>query len=470
MPLSREDFIKASRGEPLAIPPQAFNAPEIRDGSWPDYPDLRRAVEWFKNRLGPSEWERRRDAAFTRYHGTAFGIAYSDGKGRYFDAADTFAWYLFLADAFLDHVWNYDPTFGSRVIPIFAAIGSNLELLKSVDGLDERVARLVDSERSQPNGGIFELLVAAAYRRAGWEVAFRKERPGIGKTYDMDVRGAGRELAVECKRLETSDYGERERARMREIWDPVPDHLASLERSTFGNVRFVVPLFNVPDDYLINKVSEWLVSGRPSLLWADEISSGVVGDLDLEPLQEVLKAHEVLIDSTRMQELLSGQYVRHASYLHAIRFKPGMSQRYVAECDLAIAFRWQSLSPEAITAKAKDVLRKIAEANRQLPADKPGTVHIGFEAVDGDEVERVRFKRILGSTGKFDPRGKPLQYVYCHYFVPECPPNEAWAFDETVQWRRITGRDPRPLESGFLILPDETHSRLGPHWADGPSA
>jgi hypothetical protein len=172
MQLSRDDFIRASRAEPIVIPPGAFGPPAERGQTWPDYPDLRRAVDWMKSLVGENEWQARRDAAFIRFYGAAVGLPPDDGKGRYFDDSDTFGWYLFLADAFLDHVWNYEPMFGSRVVPVFAAIGRNLELLGSVDGLTKRAKRLVDHERRQPNGGIFELLVAAAYRRAGGDVAF----------------------------------------------------------------------------------------------------------------------------------------------------------------------------------------------------------------------------------------------------------------------------------------------------------
>jgi hypothetical protein len=146
--------------------------------------------------------------------------------------------------------------------------------------------------------------------------------------------------------------------------------------------------------------------------------------------------------------------------------RQAMSPRYLAECDLAILLRWQTLAPAAVDAKATDVLRKLAEANRQLPTDKSGIVHIGFEAVEGDDVERARYEKILTSTGKFDPEGKPLRYVYCHYFVPESPPDQAWAFDETVQWRRISGSGRRPLRSPFLVLPDTAEARRGTHWQE----
>ena len=34
------------------------------------------------------------------------------------------------------HPWNYEPMYGSRVVPLFEAVGRELELLKEVDGLN----------------------------------------------------------------------------------------------------------------------------------------------------------------------------------------------------------------------------------------------------------------------------------------------------------------------------------------------
>ena len=458
MPLSREDFIRAGRGESIAIPPGTFGPAPNRNEPRTDDPDLRRAVDWLKSFMAPAEWIARRNSAFCRLYGAAFGLAAADGKGRYFDDTDTFGWYLFLADAFLDHWWNYEAAFGARVVPVLSAIGRDLDLLKSVSGVEERVRRLVNHERRQPNGGVFELLVATAYRRAGAQVSFQPEAPGIAKSHDMDVMLDGREYAVECKRLETSEYGDRERMRMRELWQPASRRAQSAERSTFGNVCFLVPLSDVPPTYLLDTLSEWLSSGLPSLLWRNAISEGVIGELDIAPLQAILDTDEVLMASTRLQELLSGRYVRHANYLQALRYETGVSPRYMRSCNLAIMLRWQSLSSAAIDGKARDVLRKLAEASRQLPDDKPSVVHIGFEALEGDEVERARHAKILASTRSFDPRGKSLRYVYCHYFVPER------AFDETVQWIRLSGSDRHPLDPAFLVLPDGAVARQGAHW------
>lgn len=463
MAWSREDFVRASQGEEIELPDGIFGPPEDRGGRWPDHPDVRKAVDWFKAFLSAGEWKARRKAAFFRLHLSAMGLR-ADPKGRFFDDADTFGWYLFLSEAFLDHLWNYEPIFGSRVIPVMAAIGRELEALKSVSGIDERVRRIVGSERSQPNGGMFELLVAAAYVRDGATVSFRPELRGLGRTHDIDVVIAGQEYAIECKRMETGAYGERERTRMRELWGPAIRLLASAERSFFGSVDFHVPVFDVPDRYLVERVRAWMSSGMPSLLWDDEVARGASGDLDLGPLCEVLKDNEVLVNGTRLQELLVGRYIRHANYLQVTRHRQGASPGYMSECDLAILLRWQCIAPASVEAKARDVLRLLSSANDQLPTDKPGIVHIGFEAVEGDAVERVRFDKIMASTATFDPRGKPLQYVFCHYLVPESPPDEAWAFEETVQWRRIGGGSGEAPHIPFLVLPPSVGTREGPHW------
>jgi len=149
-------------------------------------------------------------------------------KGRFFSESDTFGWYLFLCEALLDHIGNYDPIFGSRVVPIFISIGRQLDLIHDVGGIKARVLRLVGADKRQPNGGLFELLVAAAYRRAGGEVTFIEEKKGVAKTPDMEVRLNDKTWAVECKRMETSEYGERERARMRELWRPSAHWLAPI--------------------------------------------------------------------------------------------------------------------------------------------------------------------------------------------------------------------------------------------------
>jgi hypothetical protein len=448
----------------LQFPPDFFDPPIPRPDEWPDNPELRRAVDWFKSFIPPHQWIQRREQAARRLYLSAMGIGAEDG--RFFDTKDGFGWYLFLAEAFLDHIGNYDYVFGSRVVPVFQAIGRDLHLLQQVDGLASRVQRMVSKERGQPNGGIFELLVAACYRRAGASVSFVEELPGQAKTYDMNVTLNGLTWAVECKRMEVGTYSEIERVHITRLWSDCSEHLAGIERNTLCNVSFYVELNTIPLDYLKAKVLEWLKSGKKEFAWSDTTAVGRIALLDLRPLQKVLSKNTVLGSSHRILELLTGRYVRNANYKTLLRTTPGDNPRYVVGCDLAVVLNWESLNDSAFDSKARDIRKKLSEANDQLPDGRPSIVHIGFEAVEGDKVERLRHAKILTTAQQFDPGAKQLEHVYCHYFVPESPPHESWAFDETTQWCAIRPTRAKPLDSCFLVLPSGANNRKGPHWQE----
>jgi hypothetical protein len=236
-------------------------------------------VQWFIEQLPNNDWPKRREAVGRLFYQSLVGErADLAPKGRFFNEKDMFGWYLFLGESFTDHPWNYEVFFGCRVIPILGAIGRNLDVLQTVEGFVERARSVATTERSQPNAGLFEILVAAAYARAGWKVRFKPVQRGIAKTYDLDAEKGRRRLAIECKRMEGGEYHEAERARMRELWRIPCLGLAHKEkRSTYLEVRFKIELADVPDPYLLHRVYDFLHSGRPSLLWDDDIASGVIG-------------------------------------------------------------------------------------------------------------------------------------------------------------------------------------------------
>ncbi len=411
------------------------------------------------------EWKQRRFAALTRFVDAATGQLQSDpsGKGRFFTDEDQFGWYLFLASAKLDHPMVYDFTFGSRVIPVFKAIGRSLDLLKDVDGVSERVQRLVGAERRQPNGGLFELLVAAAYRREGADVKLLPERKNQ-KTHDMDVTIQGTTWAIECKRLEGGEYTEKERAFARRLWIPVADELMKQGMSVLATVDFRRELQTIPPNYLAKHVRRWITRGGRPHGWEDEHSTGTIKVLDLGPLQKLLKTDDVASMGSKMQLLLTGRYRRSAKVIQQLHAKPADNPLFVSGCDQAVVLDWSSTAPTAIDAKARDVVKRLSDGSQQLPADRPGVVHIAFEAVDGDDVEKVRYEKILKSIESFDPQGKPLEFVYVHWFAPESPPDAGEAFDETVHYSGRGLAHQRPLKGAFVVNPEETVARAGRHW------
>ncbi|MDY0969140.1 hypothetical protein [Sphingomonas sp. CFBP9021] len=450
--------------EPIEIPEDFFDFDGERPEEWPDNPDVRRAVEWMRCYIGEAEWKRRRLAAVRRVYDLIVNGAEPGTTGRFFDERDSFGYQLFLAEAYIDHVWNYDPVFGSRVVPVFAAIGRNLDLLLTVVGIGERMTRMVGAERAQPNGPLFELLVAAAYLRAGGRVRFVPEQRGGPRTHDMDVELGGHDYAVECKRMEVSEFGDMERSRARALWGPSSAFLASILRSTFAEVEFLVPLADVPDDYLTRKTQAWHLDPSRSFQWADEQGRGRIGSLDLRPLQKELENDFILNGSARLSELLTGRYKRHQSMISSLRIKFGDNPRYIDECDYATILEWTPLAPASISGRARDVIRKVADGLGQLPLDRPGIIHVGFEAVEGDEVEALRHQRIVASMADFDPGETPLEYVYTHFLAPESPPDQSWAYDETTDFRSIRAAGRPPLVEPFLVLEPSAAQRRGGHW------
>jgi hypothetical protein len=240
------------------------------------------------------------------------------------------------------------------------------------------------------------------------------------------------------------------------------------QRSTYLDIRFKIELKDVPDFYLLHRTREFVKSGMPSLLWDDDISSGVIGDLDLNPILESLKTGYLLHPGPVFQKLLTGSYRRYDSMIEAVRMKRATNPHFVDAVDLAVIARWSSLSETAIDKKARDIHAKLVEANKQLPTDIPGVIHIGFEALSGDTVEQRRYEKILDRARNFDRAGSRLEFIYCNYFAPETSPEETWAIDETVQWTGVRETD-RPLPSGMLVLPEkEGPRRSGVHWDGVP--
>jgi hypothetical protein len=441
----------------------------LQQGEQPMYgeaPDLKRAVEYFKSLMKPEDWVARRAAIAERLYQSLIGeLEDPAGKGKFFDDRDLFDWYLFLGEAFTDHPWNYEVIYGCRVVPILIGIGRELDNLMRIDGFQERALRLVNEGRAQPNGLLFEMLVAAAYARAGAKVVLRPEAPGQSKSPDIDVDLKGKSWAVECKRLEAGEYADAERQRMRELWKDPCLLLLWDKRNSILDVDFKIELSDVPEDYLQQKVRRFVQGYRTSFSWSDRIAHGTISNLDIEPIKKELEISYLLHPSPQFTKLLTGSYHRAQSMLSACAMKYSSNPHFIEGLGLAVVARWSSLSEEAVQKKARDVLKRLAEATQQLPSDVDGVVHIGFEALGENEIERRRYEKIIRSVSGFDRGKSKLAAIYCHYFAADPNPEETWAIDETVQWFG-TSRTGRPLETGKL-LPSDQGGRPGVHWDKG---
>ncbi|UES44298.1 transposase [Roseibium aggregatum] len=453
----------------LRFPDDMF---ELRPGETPMYgfePELHAGVEFFKSLISADEWKTRRLATAKWFYQSLVGEAMDPtGKGHFYAQDDKFAWYVFLGEAFNHHPPNYEPIFGCKVVPVLASIGHNIHLIDKIEGFEERSRRLWGDEKQQPNGTLFELLVALAYAREGHCVRFVPETPGRAKSHDLEVEIDGTLFAVECKRLEAGEFDESERQRMRELWHDPARLIVPSRRSVFLNIDFRVPLADVSDTYLLNKTTAFLNSAAEKQTWSDDVSSGSLSQLDLAPIKTALVKGYMLYPGAVYNKALFGEYVRNDNLIQLQRVKPAPNPHFIDDVEQVIAARWRSKSEISIDRKARDIKRVLVKAHKQLPEDKPSIIHVGIESLGGDETEKRRYYKIRNVIDKFDMQSKPVVFIYCNYFAPEAPAEEAWAIDETVHWHaRVPGWT--PLRSGNLIVPEEADFRDGMFWDGKPT-
>ena len=64
--VSKQTFVDVYYDKPIDFPEALFTPPSNRKEAWPDFPDLRTAVDWLKTSMPAEEWRSRRNAACRR--------------------------------------------------------------------------------------------------------------------------------------------------------------------------------------------------------------------------------------------------------------------------------------------------------------------------------------------------------------------------------------------------------------------
>lgn len=438
-----------------------------------DDPDIRRALSWLLSYLDPADWTARKAAIAAHIeslHEAREPPAELSPATAVTFADDRIAWYLFLAETVLTHPLSYEPIQGCRVLPIFKRLGSELDTLQGIRGLDERANRLLTSERKQPDAGLFELLVALLWAKNGWQsVELLPEAPP-SKTPDIAASDGTETWHIECKRLsKSSAYSEEERAHWLRLWAPLRDAVLNIGVSYIFDIVFHKEIAGFRDRYLADSIPGKLALIDPPCTIIDDANLTVVARLcDMDAARSHLERNYVKYPSPQLVELVGGRRDSSLGFTSIILGKHvrmgdgGGHNRFLASLVFATGAYWACDAPQAIDAKARDVRRHLREAVKQLPSGSPGVVHIGLETLDGWFVEEERYAKIMHSVQRFDARGKTLAGVYCHLFQSYAPPEEDWVVDETVYRFRQYGLDREPLATVGALVPemspqDEVH-------------
>lgn len=425
------------------------------------------AINWLASFVERAEWSRRLEAVRSTFNAGQQDWA-RGALSPLFYPRDAMAWYVFQANAYAcssDRQDCFEPE-SFRIAPLFRQLGQLLPVLQNVAGIGDRIERLMTSGRSQPDQGLFEVLVAGAYRCRGWEtVEFVHERPGIAKTHEFNVTAGRRQWAVECKRVNRSGYEAQEYVRGQGLAKPAHDLCRRRNCSLVLEIVYKVELSEIDDDYLLNRAEAFLKDPRLAR-WDDPKSRGQVRYVDWRLAHAVLEHDDVFFGSSRMIELLVGAYAADVDHTVEADWTPARRRPlHATAMSRASVVSWRSASEDAARRKARHFRSMVAEADEQLPDDRPGVVHVGYETRDGNSVDALRHRLNAAEMLTFEPRGSRLRWVYGNYLSPEHTnaPNESCALSETTATYKIgKHRTPSPLPNHLLF--DAGQGGRGAHW------
>lgn len=445
-----------------------------------DDPDLKNAFEWFLGFLSGNDWKARVDAVEDNIESGFSPVTLNfgaEGNASVYTGTDSIGWYLYLVDAVQHDLLKYEPSQGAGIVPVFKRLGADLDLLRSIGGVEDRVERLLGSDRGRPDGGLFELLIALVWKRSGYSTVEFIPETSRRKTPDFLAGSDRDEWFVECKRLQKrSQYSEREQEKWLAMWSPFAQHLVRQGHSLVFDITFHVELETLPDDYLMEQLGGKLRSlSLPCSIISNDTWEVKAKRVDYRRVRDHLRRYRFRLPSDQLQELVAGYRNPRRGFSFSVEgdlVRLGGSSgknRFLDDLSFAACSFWSCDAPQAVRRKARDVRRQLARAVDQFPSDGKCAVHVGLETVDGPLVEKERLDRIVHSVFDFDDLGKDLRWVYCHLFESYAPPDQAFVIDETViHFGSRSSGGVEPIGSRPAVLPDGTTFSEGVHWRRDP--
>jgi hypothetical protein len=452
----------------LTIPLEEFKMPLNQDT------DVLKSWTWFMSLFSDEEWQKRKlaiEQKITVEEKTGEPFSESLDKGTLLVIKDDqIGWYLYLVEMFLKEPHKYEFFQGARVIPIFKRLGQDFDLLMNIACIKKKVKNLIRVRKSEADAMLFEILIALAWVRNGWQVSFLKESK-TGKMPDLFAIKAGREFYIECKRQrKTSDYTYRETKKRQIMISYLNKKL--LISNILLDIVFHVELESLNDTYLRDLLFDKIeFVKKPCKITDKGIVDIEISFVDINGINAYLKKALVKYQSPQLNLLIGRKAPDNMSftsglYANFIRVGDGVvNNQYVHEINRAYGVFWRCDAEESISAKARDIKKQLYSALEQFKPNQNVVVHIGMETFDGPEIEVKRLLKITDTLRKIELNAKNLKWAYCHFFQSYSTPDEIWAFDETVNTISCVPPDGfPPLSSSFLVVPDNLVSENLAHW------
>ena len=394
---------------------------ETIEGGIEEDPDIALALEWFAAVSGEPKtfWGRLETAqqSYRKYTSLPENLGQDPDISVF--GGDVVAAFFAQSKSLLDDRRSYDFALASRILAWIKQIGNNIEALSRVNGVRERAIRMLQASTLSPESAVFELVIASNYAADGFDVAFVPEERGGAKTPDMrlSVPGIPEAIAVECKRLQLSQYETNERAKHKRLFRQAAALIDERELSVHIDVTYTRGLEEVPETYLAERLARAISSPIitfGSYPWRDEYGFGEVKSADLAAVRQDIRETSLYF-GTKLARLLSGGVVREQCYHLAAGIKSDdRDPRYIEAISYGSVVTWQCIAPSAIEKKARHVTKKLAEADAQLIGYGAGIAHLATDAELQGQSSDLRRDRNITAIKEFLPQSD-LMAIYLHY-------------------------------------------------------
>lgn len=441
----------------LRIPVESFNTLKFDDQ------DVINSWKWFMSFISEKEWQKRKAGienkiAIEFRSSLPFSEPLTEGT-LIVVKDDIIGWYLYLIEMLIHEPHKYEYFQGARIVPIFKRLGADLNLLKSIEGVERKIKEMLKRRVSEADALLFEILIALLWARNSYIVSFIPEKKGK-KTPDILAKKGGKVWNIECKRQsKTSDYSYRETAKRQTMISHISKDL--IQRNIILDIIFHVELETLSDTFLKELIEHKLNLAIPGKIVSNKQVDIDLSFVDIPAIKEHLKDNFVKHNTPLLNYLIGKKPVDNKGFtcgVYANFFRVGegdVNNLYISDITNAFGVYCSCDAKEALWAKARDIKNQVHTALQQFNSEETAVIHVGMETFDGPEVEMTRSKKILETIEKIDHINSNLRWIFCNYFQSYSPPDQCWVFDETVSIMSPYFDPKPPIRLRFLVVPDD---------------
>lgn len=383
---------------------------EMIDFSDPNMVFLKKGYEFLKCKIHPNDWSKRRNKIIEYLKDRPTDYSSRNSKIRFKE--DEIAWYIFLCEEFFRNPLCTNPSQMSRIAPWIISLGRAVDSLESLNNIDSKIKDLVKKYKDNPDGTLFELLVASSYLKKGFQVEFLENK--AIKTPDLRIYNDKAEYFVECKKLQRrTDYADMERTAFLVVWDSVRNKLLEEYPNYWFDIEIKVELVgNKPID-LNTKISSLSKDSHSDIMFEDGEVIIKGRRKNIFAINQYLKNNYVKMATFKFSKLLGGEYVNsNSDRTYALAMQPEYFEAasapvlglFVGSLGSFCGATRRFTNEQSQEKKAKAVGKQVNEALDQLENFENKVVHVLYEAMESEDVELLRWNKIEECIGELSDR------------------------------------------------------------------